>query len=129
MNTFKSFVVSVATLFIIWTGTALALEPSQFEEYCSMQQTTAYKVMEARQANVPIINLLKITEGEDSTQNRLIKIYIRAAYNSRLELTDEFKLEAANRFSNDVYLQCIQSLENGYNNRNQQDKQQVKKIS
>lgn len=90
-------------------STSFALTQDEVEQFCYSQQRLAYTVMETRQKGIPINSLLDAFQGDDP-MNKTTRVYIHAAYSERLYLSEEHKVEAANFFSNAVFNNCIQQL-------------------
>lgn len=77
-------------------------------EVCDFQSQMAEMVMEARQKEVPMRDMMKTapTMGE---QQKLAEVLIEEAYSQPAAAADENKVLATKRFGNQVYLACLKT--------------------
>jgi hypothetical protein len=74
---------------------------SSIQRICTSYSEIATSIMEARQLNAPIVNIIKAVGGEAA----LLEI-IKKAYSEPLYSTKEYKKTAVVSFSNDIFLAC-----------------------
>ena len=90
----------IATSILI-AGLSFNLAATETETKASSIQRIATSIMEARQLNASIVNIIKAVDGETA----IIEI-IKKAYSQPLYSTDEYKKSAVVSFSNDIFLAC-----------------------
>ena len=95
----KKLLLTVATLLAV-TSTAQA-----DTEKCTFISESAELIMQLRQSNAPIADVLKITEDFEILLELVIKAYEAPRYNS-----EEYKADAVTDFSNLTMVTCLQSL-------------------
>lgn len=75
---------------------------------CKYLSEVAHRVMEVRQAGYPMADLVEAAEQDGALAKALvIEAYKRNQYSS-----NEYKENAANEFSNEVYMQCLEAQGN-----------------
>jgi len=74
-------------------------------QICGSYAELAGNVMRARQNNTPIITVYKIADG-----NKIAIAIIKDAYAQPLFSTDDYKNNIIVSFSNDVFLNCINTF-------------------
>ena len=95
----KKLLLTVATLLAV-TSTAQA-----DTEKCTFISESAELIMQLRQSNAPIADVLKITEDFEVLLELVIKAYETPRYNS-----EEYKDNAIIDFSNLAMVSCLQSF-------------------
>jgi hypothetical protein len=82
-------------------------KPATYEEICAVAEEVSRAAMDARQAGVPLKNILKIFPAErDSAENMFYYITLLAYNRPRYE-TESVKEKAINDFADYVYIECL----------------------
>ncbi|QDP59264.1 MAG: hypothetical protein Tp136SUR676911_3 [Prokaryotic dsDNA virus sp.] len=81
-------------------STQLAAEETVCEKMAGFAQT----VMENRQAGVPLVKMIKITDNE------LLQDIIKTAY-KRPQYPEGYRTKPVTDFQNDIYLECLWSMD------------------
>ncbi|WP_305967426.1 hypothetical protein [Marinobacter salsuginis] len=88
-------------LLVVLPSISLAEQPS-----CEDVSDLARDVMRNRQANIPMAEMMKATEGMPMVQSIIKEAYKIPRYGS-----EEFKRDAMTDFSNNWYMACLESGE------------------
>lgn len=91
---------------LLSTSAAQAAEPTK-EDLCSAWGKMAAKIMELRQDDAPMSDVMKIA-AKGSISERQRKLVI-AAYNEPAFVSDGRKKQAADSFRNKIELECFKS--------------------
>ena len=116
----------IAVVLGIMTAPAMA----ETNEYCEFAYDDARMIMKARQAGLPIKELMAVTKkmvNEGVKNKELTKDEARIisnvdnmltmkAYEIPLYLTDEYKQREINEFSNSAYVSCLNFFKNKQGN-------------
>ena len=79
--------------------------PPQGQEMCKKFGDLAEIIMNARQIEVPISELLEISKRDADAVEAVLEAYKRPAYS-----TPEMRKQAARRFRNDMETKCLMSI-------------------
>lgn len=100
----KTIITSIITAGILLVAPVTSYANST-KELCESQQDLAHVVMRARQAGLPLKNILasvkQVKAGEE---------IVRMAYTLPKYSSEEYRADAADEFSNKIYLLCMSSL-------------------
>lgn len=72
---------------------------------CNDLQVLSYKIMELRQAGVPVSTVIGASDG-----NRTVNGIIIAAYEEMQYSTKEYQVRASREFANKIYIECYKAL-------------------
>lgn len=89
----------------ILAGAAMTANAEESVDRCAQPAELAKAIMSARQAGVPLVDVLKIEPGADFAE--LAKMLAIAAYDKPGFSTEQNRKRAIVDFQNDVYLECI----------------------
>ncbi len=78
-------------------------------EVCASIAEAAKLAMELRQMNIPMIQVLKITEGHTGSEAELMRGIILEAYNQPRFSVDKNQKNAVTDFENKVLLECLKA--------------------
>jgi DNA polymerase elongation subunit (family B) len=87
----------------------VALTPSQAnakaeDEYCAGLYNLASTIMDARQSDVPLPDVLKIVKG-----NEISTLLVKQAYSKDQMVTDEYKQRSIKRFAEETFAMCTEA--------------------
>lgn len=81
------------------------------DDICTVFAKTAAVIMQARQADAPMSNLLDIADAAPEADRKLLRLIVMAAYDSPGFHSDEYQYRAVMNFRNKVHLMCLEETE------------------
>lgn len=79
------------------------------EDVCGTVHNLAEKVMTVRQMGLPMPQVMSLMAGDDAWAN-LARELVLVAYEQPQHRTEEYRIDAANRFANDAAAKCYASM-------------------
>lgn len=107
----KKVLLSILLCLPIFANAA-KVDPKQHQQYCEQLYLTAKIFMEFRQAGLPVIDAMKISddayaESKDKYAYEILQKIILDAYEQPQFGTDEYKQRESIEFGNKYYLGCM----------------------
>jgi transketolase len=100
-------------LFLFSSSSSFAIQESEVHIACKASAEFAEKIMEVRQAGMPIVDIMDIIESnndKESSFNEVAKNIIIDAYNEPRMFTDSLRKIIISEFSNKTYSSCVREL-------------------
>ncbi len=93
------------------SASAGSLSEEYIRDFCSSDERLAASIMTSRQDGAKLSKWIEFARSREDEQSRkYIEALVRWAYSEPKFTSDAYKEEAVNKFSNQVYMRCVETL-------------------